>query len=160
MSPTRKASNPSSASWSSKGPPPFFKNNSMGIAVWYSSTRRSLVDQICNGLGKVTGAFLVMKFRSKVTRLSASFLRSSCSYIMRPNTSTSSGSETHCIPGKCVIRRAKNDMIVRSRSISLTTRGCRTLIATAAVGTDGLDSGRMAGARAPGPFLRVRFGSK
>ena len=118
------------------------------------------MDQICNGLGKVTGAFLVIKFRSKVTRLSASFLRSSCPYIMRPNTSTSSGSETHCIPGKRVIRRAKNDMIVRSRSISLTTRGCRTLIATAAVGTDGLDSGRMTGARAPGPFLRVRFGSK
>lgn len=55
---------------------------------------------------------------------------------------------------------AKKDMIVRSRSIILVTRGWRTLMATAEVGTDGLDSGRMTGARAPGPFLGARFGSK
>jgi hypothetical protein len=101
-----------------------------------------------------------MKFFSKVTKLSASFLKSSCSYIIRPNTSTSSGSETHCMPGKSVMTWAKNDMMVRSRSISLVTWGCRILTATAAVGTDGLDSGMMTGARALGPFLLDRFGSK
>ena len=58
------------------------------------------------------------------------------------------------------MRWAKKDMMVRSRSISLVTRGCRTLTATAAVGTDGLDSGRMTGARALGPLLIDRFGSK
>ena len=51
-------------------------------------------------------------------------------------------------------------MMVRSRSISLVTLGCRTLTATAAVGTDGLDSGMITGARALGPFLLDRFGSK
>ena len=112
------------------------------------------------GLGKVTGACLVIKFCSKVTKLSASFLKSSCSYIIRPNTSTSSGSETHCMPGKSVMIWAKKDMMVRSRSISLVTLGCRILTATAAVGTDGLDSGMITGARAFGPFLLERFGSK
>jgi hypothetical protein len=120
----------------------------------------SRVDQTRKGLGKVTGACLVMKFFSKVTKLSASFLKSSCSYIIRPNTSTSSGSETHCMPGKSVMTWAKNDMMVRSRSISLVTWGCKILTATAAVGTDGLDSGMMTGARALGPFLLDRFGSK
>jgi hypothetical protein len=54
----------------------------------------------------------------------------------------------------------KNDMTVRSRLMRLNTRGCRTLIATVAVETDGLDSGRMTGARAPVPFLGGRSGSK
>ena len=89
----------------------------------YSSMSRSLTDHILSGLGKLTGTFLNAKLDSNVKRLSASFLRSSCWFIMQPKTSTSSGRDSHCIPGRMFMQWAKKDMMRRSRAINLETFG-------------------------------------
>src|ERR1700749_4762066 len=93
-------------------------------------------EKFCNGRGNVTAAFLRSKFFSKVNKLRASFRISSCSFIMDPKTSTSSGNDNHCAPGMKVIRPAKKRMIEISRDIIVSTLGCNTLIATEAVGTE------------------------
>jgi hypothetical protein len=106
----------------------------------YSSMSKSLVDHILSGLGKLTGTFLEAKLDSNVERLSASCLRSSCWFIIQPKTSTSSGRDSHCIPGSIFKQWAKKDMMRRSRAINLDTFGWRTLMATEAVGTEGRGS--------------------
>ena len=89
----------------------------------YSSMSKSLVDHILSGLGKLTGTFLEVKLDSNVERLSASCLRSSCWFIIQPKTSTSSGRDSHCIPGSISKQWAKKDIMRRSRAINLDTFG-------------------------------------
>ena len=81
------------------------------------------MDQVLRALGKLMGSFLWAKFFSKRSRFSASLRRSSCSYIIRPKTSTSSLSDNHSIPGRRVMSPAKKLMIARSRLIVFSTWG-------------------------------------
>lgn len=86
------------------------------------------------GLGKLTAPLRSLKFSSNFSRFLASTLRSSCWFIILPNSSTSSGNESHSIPGNELIAHAKKAMILRSRRMVECTRGWRTLMATAEVG--------------------------
>lgn len=132
----------------------------MRKAFSYSSTSKSAVENVFKGRGNDTGTFLEAKLFSNVSRFSASILRSSCRRIISPKTLTSSGSDNHCIPGKRLMTRAKNDIIDRSCAISLATRGCKTLMATDAVGTEGGGSCRITGASDPVGDLVCRFGPR
>lgn len=76
---------------------------------------------------------------------------------MLPKTLTSCGSDSHFIPGKVVIKLAKKDRIARSREIILSTWGWSILIATEALGTDGIGSWR---AMAAAVCFGMRRGSR
>lgn len=131
---------------------------SSGRAFSNSSTKTLFVLHIFRGLGKVTGKFLPWNLLSNTIKLSASIRRSSCSCIILPKTSTSSGRLSHSIPGKKVRAWAKKDMMVKSRPMTFSTRGCRTLTATAAVGTLGDGAFKMVGVMTPPRRIDCRLG--